>query len=334
MNVLYLPGLFSSEMLVRASIFFPGRKVWVDPAALLRGDLALLQLAPDGVSPGPLAGGLMQQVGAPIAALSWPMWAWLTSRGHFVALIGWDWRIDLLAAGQAVWAKIQPGLGSAPLAIVAHSAGGLVARAVYGAMQASGQGGQLVKLITIGTPHYGSWMPVLAWWRSHPLYRALRALCGWVHAPRQGQAWLDATIATWPGLYQLQPFAASGPLFTGFPDQAAAIYNSSWYAGANHYLLPSRWVAAQATQAALNSLLPAGLMTSIVGVSHPTIAALQEPIGAAGPPTSYVYADGDGVVTTAQASPPGVTTISVATSHDLQPLDPAVQVIVSALLAA
>ena len=332
MFVVILPGILGSELNVSAGFPWPSRRIWPDPFALALGDLALLQLGPDGDSPGPLAQGLKASAGAPMPYVYGPMALALGTLGHTVIQVGWDWRKDLLAQGAVVWNLVAQLAGSQGIAVVGHSAGGLVAIA---ALKAAGSAGaQIERIITLGTPWYGSWSTARLWWRQSQTYRGLRQLCGWRHAPRQGPLWLDATVATWPALYELMPFAASGPLSVQYPDQVGLIYGQPWYLSdqANPYVSANWLTVAPATQAQLNPFTPHGIVRSIIGVGTPTVSAIASPYGRVGPPPSYLYENGDGTVTVAQGAPGGVQTAAVPYTHDLLPLAPEVIALVAGFL--
>lgn len=86
-----------------------------------------------------------------------PLAHWLAQRGHRIDAVDLaplfgsiDDYVPLLA--EAV-ARLQARNGDAPIAIVAHSMGGLVARAYL----AQHGGAAVAALITLGSPHHGTW---------------------------------------------------------------------------------------------------------------------------------------------------------------------------------
>ena len=56
-KVVYLPGILGSNLSIAAPPGRPLQRVWLDLDTVWHGGLAWLDLADDGVSPGPLAGG-------------------------------------------------------------------------------------------------------------------------------------------------------------------------------------------------------------------------------------------------------------------------------------
>ena len=332
LKVLYLPGVLGSELSFQEGN--ADHLVWVDLGSLLEGGIAWLQLADDGVSPGVLAGGKQLVSESILGAVYAPLAQYISLLGYQVLALGWDWRKSHLATAQAVWPQVRAWLGSAPLRIVAHSAGGILARCLFGQMLAAGVGGQLARLVTIGTPHYGSLEPVRMWWRRPTLYRALASIIGWTaRGPgAQGPAYLDDVLASHPSWYELMAFAASGPLFTAYPAQAAQIYTAGFYSGANAYISPGSLLNAELVQGELAAWLPTGVMQSIAGVGEETAFAL-DPRADPSTEEGWQYTQqGDGLVTVAQASPAGVPVTTVPVAHGLQPLHPLVWALVAAML--
>jgi PGAP1-like protein len=325
-KVVWIPGILGSDLSVRDGGGGPEKPVWVDPLSLLSGGIVRLQLGPDGASPGPLAGGDQVVVTGIFDPAYGPLATFLTLVGYEVLRLGFDWRRDLVSVAALAWPTIAAWAGGAPVHLVAHSFGGLLARAIYGQAQAAGAGSQIAHIITIGTPHYGSMEAVRLFWRLPQLYQGLSILCGWGARNVQGagQDWLDATLASMPAWYELLPWAGDGPLFHDHPDQASMIYQLSYYAGGNSHVMQSWLSLAPIVQRELAGWLPAGLVTSIVGTGWRTPLALNVP-HPSNSDEGYTYTDdGDGLVTVAQASPPGVTIIEVGSQHALQPLDPVV----------
>ena len=333
-RIVWIPGVMGSSLGVRAGGGGPVVPVWVEPLALLSGAIVQLQLAADGASPGPLAKGATTVVEGIFQPAYGEFPAFLETLGYQVLRLGYDWRRDVVSVAALAWPIIAAWAGSDPVNLVGHSLGGLLARAIYGQALAAGAGGQVAKIITIGTPHYGTVEAVRLFWRLPILYRGISKLCGWgareIHGA--GQDWLDATLATHPAWYQLLPWFASGPLFLHSPAQATAIYTLPFYQGGNGYVMPSWLQLAQVVQGEMAAWLPAGKLTSIAGVGWNTTEFL-DLTQSQNTDAGYTYTQqGDGLVTLAAASPVGASVVQVATQHALQPLDPAVWAVVVGLV--
>lgn len=313
---------------------WPPVHVWIDTLTLAAGGVVLLQLGPDGVSPGPLAAGRQSYAGLPWWPTTSPAVGFFTGAGHRVLAFGWDWRGDLLVQAGNIWPSVRTWAAGQPFAIVAHSAGGLLARALYGVMLAAGVQQQLTRMVTLGTPHWGSFAPVLCWFGVRDIYRALRFFNG-LHLPQQTREDnLDATVATWPGLYQLQPWAAAGPLFNTNPALAAAIYGAGYYAGANPHLSASWWAQAKVVQGQLLQWLPLPIMVCVYGTGRATVSGLPIQGGQAVLKQPWTFSDGDGTVTADQAQVAGANAAAVAQRHELLSLDPSVLAVALAALGA
>jgi len=334
LKVLYIPGVLGSSLSSQDGGGGPLTPVWIGAASLLNGGMAYLQLAPDGVSPGPLAVGKVTTAVSILGEVYSPLAVWLQLLGYDVLALGFDWRLSLLTSAQRLYGQVMAWLGAASMTVVCHSMGGLLARLLYAQMQAHGTQAQFGRLICIGTPHYGSFEPVRLWWKLPALYRGLAALTGWVgrQPDASGPDYLDAVLASHPSWYELTAFAGAGPLFTDFPNQAKEIYGSAFYGtGANRYVSQALLTSAELVQGQITAALPPDTVV-IAGVGHKTTFALVDggdPAGEAG----YQYTqEGDGDVTLAQASPPGVPVGTVNVGHAFQPLHPAVWLALRPLL--
>lgn len=317
MFVVYLPGNLGSPLgLLRGPDANPS-PVWPDPLALLHGGFAYLDLAPDGVSPGPISLPCGMVPGPPLDLFYGPLYRFLLSLGYTVLSLGWDWRLSLSTLGPRIWQQIRAVVGTSPFAVVAHSHGGLLARAIYQAMFQSGVQAQMAKLITIATPHYGTFESVKLWFHLQGLYAiAVQALgiYNWVMG-QPGPSYVDYVFGSLPAYYELMPFAQEGPLFHDQPAQAAEIYTSGFYSAGNPFWSQALATNAMAVQESLTDVVPAGATWSFAGYDVQT--AYQFAPGY--PPTSnsgYLYTDvGDGVVTVAQASLVGAKVRTFADNH-------------------
>lgn len=333
-KVLYLPGILGSALGWTEGPGAALHPCWLDLPSVLDGDLVSLQIGNDGVSPGPLAQGRSTVVSGLFAPVYTPLALFLRTVGYNVLPLPFDWRLSTFTLGQNLWPTVQGWAAGGPFYVVAHSQGGLVARAIYGQMLQQGAAAQLAGLITIGTPHFGSLEPVRLWWRQPVTYRALAAATAVVQGWPQGSgpAYLDAVLASHPSWYELQAFSGAGPLFQQFPAQAAAIYQLGSYGGANSFLSATLFQSAQVVQTLLGGWLPTAVTRVIAGVGTQTAFALNPPASPIGDAGWQWTGQGDGSVTLAQASPPGVPVFTVAVEHGLQPLHPAVWALILSLL--
>ncbi len=183
-----------------------GADVWLSYARLLLGGLGSIAIDQPQVEPV----GLLDDFYGPLIEH--------LARSHKVLWCPYDWRRSVRAAAPRLAAKLRDALdeaeaGGQPVHIVAHSMGGLVARAL---MLDADEGSTLwarfkalpnSRLLMLGTPNLGS-------------YEAVRWLTG-VNATQGKLALLDITRSTngvidivrrYPGLAELLPFdAAASP---------------------------------------------------------------------------------------------------------------------------
>ncbi len=111
-----------------------------------------------------------------------------------------DWRGDLMQLGRELMQTIERGGDDRPVMLVAHSMGGLVARAAL----AHDKSGRIGKLIQLGAPNAGSFAPVQALRAVYPTVQKVAAL-DYQHSAEE----LARTVfRTLPGLYQLLPTGA------------------------------------------------------------------------------------------------------------------------------
>src|SRR5262245_2621457 len=170
-----LPGFFGSALESGPHQF--GRRLWVNSTRLVIGEWRGLRLAEDGVSPAP-EGGQALISGVPLEgyqdSLVGALRSQLGPKGYDVVVYAYDWRLRLRRAGHDLAQRIRAEASSdSPASIVAHSQGGLVARAAYADLAATGQAGLVRRIITIGTPHRGTYRGVKIFAREDPLVETL-----------------------------------------------------------------------------------------------------------------------------------------------------------------
>ena len=199
--VIVLPGTMGSQLQVGDDT------IWLDYWALLKGGLRHLAMGREGIVPGAL-----------LDSFYGPLVEYL-AHSHQVEIFPYDWRHSVRKAAERLVTMLEPLVSQAersgqPVRLLAHSMGGLVARAM---IADGGAGNDLWKriirlpgsrLLMLGTPNFGS-------------YEAVRWLTGF--NPTQAKlSLLDITqsidqiiglVARYPGLLELLPFAEDDPDF-------------------------------------------------------------------------------------------------------------------------
>jgi pimeloyl-ACP methyl ester carboxylesterase len=204
-NVVVLPGSMGSALTAtdRSGAAAP---VWLDVLALMAGRLDRLRLAEDGrqehdPADDVRATGILTRYYAELL-LS-------LSAGWTVRAFWFDWRKDLDIAADELSTQLHEWFDDdAPVHLVAHSLGGLVARsfiqrypqrwaALATADPSLGLGGRLIML---GTPNHGSFSVLRSLVGAEDIVRKL-ALVDGVHARSE----LLTTLASFVGFYQMLP---------------------------------------------------------------------------------------------------------------------------------
>lgn len=336
LKVAFLPGWLGSSLGFVAEVFGYRYPLWPNVPGGLAGQLAQLQLAADGLSPGPFARGAPSSYIDVLTELYGPCLQWLRVQGFDVLPVAIDWRLSLQYSGPACLSQIQAAFGTQPFAIVAHSHGGLVARQVYKQMVTAGIASQLTRLVTMGTPHYGCMEAIKCLFRFSQYYSVLQAVCSWQHifVPDLGPDFLDNVVATFPSIYELLPFQHYGWLYNTDAGQVSQIYTPSWWARGNPYFSSARLAAAAAVQDGIQNAVPGGLTHCIAGIGVNTAIEIDQS-GEQTDDSGYVYSSaGDGVVGLGYTSIPGAPVYQVLGQHSLLTSNPAVLAMLYGLIVS
>ena len=217
-RVLILPGIMGSTLGLRRKGRAHDTK-WFDPVEIALGGLTKLAL-PSSRRIEPLGVMLFAYLRLKLS---------LRAAGFNADFHPYDWRHSVLQAGEALAARLA-GEPAAEVHIVAHSMGGLVARAALMAPGAE----KLGRVVQLGTPNNGAFGAVQALRGTHPLVRRL-ALLDLAH----GAATLARDVfTTLPGLVELLPAAPACDDFDPYragdwpkgPRPAAATLKAAWQA--------------------------------------------------------------------------------------------------------
>jgi pimeloyl-ACP methyl ester carboxylesterase len=186
--VYILPGIMGSKL--AAGHGTTSNVLWLQPAAIAAGGLLELALPR---SPPLRAVGVMLPGYLKLKLR-------LEAAGFAPRFHPFDWRLDLQQLGAELIQDIQRNTHGS-VAIVAHSMGGLVARAAL----AADQRGRIAQLIQLGVPNQGSFAPVQALRAVYPTVRKIAAL-----DPQHSAEQIAARVfRTLPGLYQMLPEPAA-----------------------------------------------------------------------------------------------------------------------------
>ena len=284
-RVLLLPGIMGSKLGVEGRVF--DDVLWVDPLDIVKGRIVRLAL-PDKDKYKPLGVMLFAYMKLKL---------YLKCKGFDVSYYPYDWRRSIEDLGDDL-ALFLENDNAAKVHLVAHSMGGLVSRA---ALNFEAARNKIGKLIQLGTPNFGSFLPV----------EALRGTCSMlktlalVDLQHDALDLARAMLNTFPGLHQMLP---SPRLF----NQVPLFDNPDFWegTGANPELLED----VPRVQDALAG--PTSETYLIAGVNQETT------VGLSFKDNKVVYEksrEGDGTVPLRLALLPGAKTYYIEESHGSLP---------------
>lgn len=331
-----VPGLFGSTLDAPGSLITP--RVWVDYTALALGRFFTLGLAADGTSPLPPHGqpatvsGLLRH---PYVGMRAGMRARLPAADWTVLSHPYDWRKDpRLAAASLANAIRQAATPDSPASIVGHSLGGLVARLAWADLAFDGAQALLERIITICTPHLGSYSWPLCAGEGDPTISGVllaQSVTAATYIPGNpfgsipAYSWpeLVATTATWPGMYCLLPPLAGDWQVTD-PNRDEVYQAASWPQshGIQQAWLDEARNQVQALLAGPSTRPPAGKLVCLVSRALPTAGRLDFPPALGFPGAFVSREDGDGTVTATSQQLAGYPFHHVSCDHVGAATDP------------
>jgi hypothetical protein len=279
--VLIVPGIMGSQLGLTRAAPLPNDIVWLDPIDLQQGKLALLEVG----------------AGAPVVPLGTVLYSHLRlklalrARGFAAELYDYDWRLSIAELGRALAQRLAA-LGRT--AIVAHSMGGLIARAALRHREAR----QVERVVLLGTPNLGSGAAVQALRGTYAVVRKVARLA----AQPSAEALAAQVFSSFPSLYDMLPTG-------GWSGRADLLETAAWPRSGPQPRAPLL-AAARATQ---SLLAPADARFAvIVGVGAETVTALTRRRD------DFVYTlsrHGDGSVPAASAALPGARCVYARVAH-------------------
>jgi hypothetical protein len=296
-TVFIVPGILGTQLGYARQAPLPPDLLWLDPLDIAAGRLSELG---DPVAP------IVTQGALPFSYLALQLR--LRAAGYEVVVHDYDWRGDLRALGAALAARLRA--WPRPVQVVAHSMGGLLARAALPECDAT----QLLRLVLLGVPNDGAWGALQALRGSYPVVRRLAALDHGHDAE-----WLAQQVfARFDSLYQLLPV-----------QPRPSLHEPASWPGTGPQPDARRLAVARGY---LASLPPVdGRCCAIAGSGQRTVVGVEARDG----DFSYlVNSAGDGTVALASATQPGLPTWYLRCEHSVLPRDPRVGRALLELLAA
>jgi hypothetical protein len=298
LKVLIVPGIMGSQLGLKRVAPLPDDIVWLDPLDIQQGRLALLRVG----------------AGAPVVPLGVVLYSHLRlklalrARGLAAEFYDYDWRLSVAEVGRALAARLAT---HARVALVAHSMGGLVARAAL----AQPGTAHVTRLVLLGTPNLGSGAAVQALRGTYAVVRKVARLA----AQPSAEALATEVFSSFPSLYDMLP---SGP----WSGRADLLDRESW----PHEGPAPRAELLAAARATRSVLAPADArFAAIVGTGQVTVTAVTRRRD------DFVYTltrHGDGSVPAASAALAGAHCVYARVAHSDLTRDPLVAAAVVDLL--
>jgi hypothetical protein len=288
LRVWVLPGIMGTQLGFPRRGDEPPDAVWLDPPDLVAGRALELRLRPrDRVR----ALGVMDQGYLKLRLR-------LAAEGYEPEYFGYDWRRGIAQLGAAFATRLRA--DARPAAIVAHSLGGLIARAALRRAKLP----PVSRVVLLGTPNLGSYAAVQAMRGSYAVVRRIAML----DREHDADVLTREVFSTFASLYDLLPYGAAAPGID-YHDRA------SWPATG-----PGPDPARLAAAANLGRLLLPGdaRFAAIAGIGAVTVTAARP----ARHGFTYTYRrDGDGTVPLESAQLPGAPLYVAPVAHGLLPRD-------------
>lgn len=315
--IYFVPGILGSEIHRKAT---PYDVIWANPGALIFG-MGELALAPDGLSPR-VPDGVECEAGEPLGYYPNGPGSARAAYGPFirkldtmpelsefaVKAVGYDWRQPMEWAGTLLADVIDREVSGsdAPCVIVAHSQGGLVARVAWARLKERRKESLIRRIITIATPHRGSYSPVMVWSGDEEVLNQLMSLYNRVNPNGVTKQDLMDVAATWPSMYELMPLLDQGSA-TNDPDRPALFDNLNWPESMD---LSQRWLnhalyTWQPFLRAPDSMPPYEVLTTVAATGRSTPYRVKDKKRLGSPSAIDETEDGDGKVTIGNAIPRG-----------------------------
>jgi pimeloyl-ACP methyl ester carboxylesterase len=282
-RTIIVPGIMGTQLGLLRRAPLPPDILWLDPVDISSGRLTAL-IAPRGSAIQPLGVVLYSYLRLKLL---------LRICGLDAVFHDYDWRRGIDELGRELAARLAaepPGR----LSIVAHSMGGLVARAAL----AQPGTAKVERLVLLGVPNFGSFAVVQALRGTYSVVRKIAR----VDAVHSAETLAGDVFATFPSLYHMLPPAG----YSGATD----LFDPACWPQSGPQ--PSPELLAQARTIGSVLAPPDERVAVIVGIDQETVTAVRRRRD------DFVYTitrHGDGTVPTASARLPGARTYHASVSH-------------------
>ncbi len=316
--VIVVPGIMGSSL--------EGKRwglIWQDiwlSVATLAGDLRVLSLGSDGLTPRSDAGVTDVRATSPVEAYYGILTGFLKLCGFDVDGYGYDWRKSILNTGERLANRIQRLYPGRDVVFVAHSMGGLVARVAWKFLQQRGQD-HIQRLITLGTPHRGAVSILALFGHLDPTWDLLVTAQGGPFVSREKAGRLvDDVVSTMPSVYEMLPVRGWNIM-----QDDAAIRNAMTYAAFNTFVSQAWLDAADTTQTFLRDAGDPSRTLCLVGTGIDTFIKVADASKLNGREGYLSSDEGDGRVPADSAAWPNASALALeGVAHHTMPYSPSV----------
>ena len=316
---LFVPGLLGTEL--ELAFAKPANvNVWPNDAFLAARGPGLLQLAPDGLSPGPLAFAPLQ-TGSIIQDWGYgTIFQTLTNNGYSLYQYDYDWRQSAVVVAKNLVGYLTANGPTSPFKVVCYSFGGLIFRLAYPQLPQNIQN-LITTVVYLGTPHGGALsaaqalagvtLPDSWFYQFLALSKVIFPPAAYFLATQKSnQAAALATIPTWPSICELLP--SSTATWAAVDPSSLQTMLASNYLPGNPFVTNARLQSAMATQnlleAALTQARPA-VEVCVVATGKITPDTVALPINFDSPKGINNTTNGDGVVAVDRGVLPGADAV-------------------------
>lgn len=317
--LIWVPGLLGTELVTAEDSV--DQLLWVNLARIASCELFKMTLAADGTSPGGDEGeNCYPRHPLPeyFKLIEDIMRTSLRGDGYYLNPFGFDFRKSMIQSGHELANRVRAITPvQDPSTIVAYSQGGIVTRIAWADLVRTNEQSLVRRIITIGTPHHGSYgTPVIwsaddaqldnLWWAKNLSTLVPKRLTVFFGPRFRTTDEIISIISSWPAMYELLPVLS--PNYDADDPHRSDIYNAANWPPARH--VSQAWLdhasnVFQPILASPNSRPPGHVLTTVIGTGTPTPTALlsKQLIGKKG--AFLVTNNGDGRVDASEASLPG-----------------------------
>lgn len=324
-SVLLVPGILGNHLVVKGVGRVGTKSLWLSYVELASYGLSRVRLQEDGFTEYVETYRGQVKPGYSLEEYYGTLQDRLVRDGWKFDVFGYDWRLDILGSGQLLANHIAEKFPVEGVHLVGHSMGGLVARWAQHQLAIGGKGGLVKRIVTLGTPSFGSYATPMVCAHLGSTYSRIVATVIGARAFSPALLFLDAQVdapfCSWPSIYQLFP----DPLGPSAGDDIARpmLYLPSTWSAKSPAVVGKHLEGIQGFWNKMRQALPGGgVEVTVLGKGADTPARTKS--GNFWSADDYVLADGDNTVTVEDGTLPNQPVATVRGAHESLPRHPVV----------